>query len=56
MAEAKKFDTSMSVWGKLANLPDLAKAYLFQVRFFYDTESPLAHRCCGSSHQDWRNP
>ena len=43
MAEAKKFDTSMSVWGKLANLPDLAKAYLFQVRFFYDTESPLAH-------------
>ena len=38
----KKFDTSMSVWGQLANLPDLAKAYLFQVRFLYESESPLA--------------
>ena len=38
----KKFDTSMSVWGQLANLPDIAKAYLFQVRFLYDSESPLS--------------
>ena len=38
----QKFDTSMSVWGQLANLPDLAKAYLFQVRFLYESESPLA--------------
>ena len=38
----KKFDTSMSVWGQLANLPDLAKAYLFQVRFLYESESPLS--------------
>ena len=42
MATTKKFDTSMSVWGQLANLPDLAKAYLFQVRFLYESESPLS--------------
>ena len=32
----KNYDTSMSVWGKLSEMPDLAKAYLFQVMFFFD--------------------
>lgn len=36
------FDTSMSVWGSLSNLPDLAKQYLFQVRFLYESGSGLS--------------
>ena len=38
---AKNFDPSMSVWGQLANIRDLAKQYLFQVRFLFDSGSPL---------------
>ena len=41
MAE-KRFDTSMSVFGQLSNLPDLAKTYLFQTMFLFDSGSELA--------------
>lgn len=37
----QKYDTSMSVWGQLANLQDLAKQYLFQVQFYFESGSPL---------------
>ena len=39
---ASNFDTNMSVWGQLANLQDLAKQYLFQVQFYFESSSPLA--------------
>lgn len=32
----KRFDTSMSVFGQISNLPDLAKQYLFEVYFLFD--------------------
>ena len=38
----QRFDTSMSVFGHLSTLPDLAKQYLFQTRFIFETRSELA--------------
>ena len=38
----QRFDTSMSVFGQLSTLPDLAKQYLFQTRFIFETRSELA--------------
>ena len=32
----KRFDTRMSVFGQISNLPDLAKQYLFEVYFLFD--------------------
>lgn len=40
---AQAYDKSMSVWGKLSNLQDLAKQYLFQVVFYWDGDSNLAN-------------
>lgn len=38
----KKFDTSKSVWGELANNVDIMKQFLFDVRFEYESDSALA--------------
>lgn len=38
----QRFDPSMSVFGKLYGLEDLAKQYLFQTRFIFETTSELA--------------
>jgi len=39
---ARNYDTSMSVFGQLAELPDVVKQYLYQVRFIFESKSELA--------------